>query len=42
MIGPGDPHWSTVPVHDVAELSVLALEKAQRGSYFIGAKPTAR
>jgi nucleoside-diphosphate-sugar epimerase len=45
MIGPGDQHWSTVHVDDLAELYVLALEKAPAGSYFIGAggaNPTVR
>ncbi|WP_097868722.1 NAD-dependent epimerase/dehydratase family protein [Streptomyces sp. rh34] len=45
MIGPGDQHWSTVHVDDLAELYVLALEKAPAGSYFLGAdgvNPTVR
>ncbi|MEV8613022.1 NAD-dependent epimerase/dehydratase family protein [Amycolatopsis sp. NPDC051373] len=45
MIGLGDQHWSTVHVDDLAELYVLAVEKAPRGSYFIGASganPTVR
>ncbi|WP_250853582.1 NAD-dependent epimerase/dehydratase family protein [Streptomyces rhizosphaericus] len=45
MIGPGDQHWSTAHVDDLAELYVLALEKAPAGSYFIGASganPTVR
>ncbi|MGW1795392.1 NAD-dependent epimerase/dehydratase family protein [Streptomyces sp. NPDC001984] len=45
MIGPGDQHWSTVHVDDVAELYILALEKASAGSYFLGASgmnPTVR
>lgn len=45
MIGSGDQHWSTVHVDDLAELYVLALEKAPAGSYFIGASganPTVR
>ncbi|SEB30171.1 Nucleoside-diphosphate-sugar epimerase [Streptomyces melanosporofaciens] len=45
MIGTGDQHWSTVHVDDLAELYVLALEKAPAGSYFIGtsgANPTVR
>ncbi|GAA1166045.1 NAD-dependent epimerase/dehydratase family protein [Streptomyces hebeiensis] len=45
MIGPGDQHWSTVHVDDLAELYVLALEQAPAGSYFIGAggsNPTVR
>ncbi|MFF8883533.1 NAD-dependent epimerase/dehydratase family protein [Streptomyces flaveolus] len=37
MVGPGDQHWSTVHVDDLAELYVLALEKAPAGSYFLGA-----
>ncbi|EHK86511.1 NAD-dependent epimerase/dehydratase [Saccharomonospora azurea SZMC 14600] len=40
MIGSGDQHWSTVHVDDLAELYVLALEKAPAGSYFIGASGT--
>ncbi|MFE0359488.1 NAD-dependent epimerase/dehydratase family protein [Streptomyces nigra] len=45
MVGPGDQHWSTVHVDDLAELYVLALEKAPAGSYFLGASgvnPTVR
>ncbi|MFE0930598.1 NAD-dependent epimerase/dehydratase family protein [Streptomyces mutabilis] len=45
MVGPGDQHWSTVHVDDLAELYVLALEKAPAGSYFLGAggeNPTVR
>ncbi|GAA0936055.1 NAD-dependent epimerase/dehydratase family protein [Pseudonocardia zijingensis] len=45
MIGPGDQHWTTVHVDDLAELYVLALEKAPAGSYLIGAggvNPTVR
>jgi nucleoside-diphosphate-sugar epimerase len=45
VVGPGDQHWSTVHVDDLAELYVLALEKAPAGSYFLGAggeNPTAR
>ncbi|MEU6181579.1 NAD-dependent epimerase/dehydratase family protein [Streptomyces coeruleorubidus] len=45
MVGPGDQHWSTVHVDDLAELYVLALEKAPAGSYFFGAggvNPTVR
>jgi len=45
MIGPGDQHWSTVHVDDLAELYTLALEKAPAGSYFLGASganPTVR
>ncbi|APY90205.1 epimerase [Streptomyces alfalfae] len=45
MVGPGDQHWSTVHVDDLAELYVLALEKAPPGSYFLGAggvNPTVR
>ncbi|MGW0818510.1 NAD-dependent epimerase/dehydratase family protein [Streptomyces viridiviolaceus] len=37
MVGPGDQHWSTVHVDDLAELYVLALEKAPAGSYYLGA-----
>ncbi|MEU5629762.1 MULTISPECIES: NAD-dependent epimerase/dehydratase family protein [Streptomyces] len=37
MVGPGDQHWSTVHVDDLADLYVLALEKAPAGSYFLGA-----
>ncbi|MFF4053793.1 NAD-dependent epimerase/dehydratase family protein [Streptomyces chartreusis] len=45
MIGHGDQHWTTVHVDDLAELYVLALEKAPAGSYFVGASgenPTVR
>ncbi len=45
MVGPGDQHWSTVHVDDLAELYTLALEKAPAGSYFLGASginPTVR
>ncbi|MDJ1134246.1 NAD-dependent epimerase/dehydratase family protein [Streptomyces iconiensis] len=45
MVGPGDQHWSTVHVDDLAELYVLALEKAPAGSYFLGTggvNPTVR
>ncbi|MFE9127310.1 NAD-dependent epimerase/dehydratase family protein [Streptomyces sp. NPDC007148] len=45
MVGPGDQRWSTVHVDDLAELYVLALEKAPAGSYFLGAggeNPTVR
>ncbi|GAB2809229.1 NAD-dependent epimerase/dehydratase family protein [Streptomyces daliensis] len=45
MVGPGDQHWSTVHVDDLAELYVLALEQAPAGSYFLGASgvnPTVR
>jgi nucleoside-diphosphate-sugar epimerase len=45
MVGPGDQHWSTVHVDDLAELYVLAMEKAPAGSYFLGAggvNPTVR
>ncbi|MEU7044494.1 NAD-dependent epimerase/dehydratase family protein [Streptomyces varsoviensis] len=45
MIGPGDQHWSTVHVDDLAELYALALEQAPAGSYFLGASglnPTVR
>ncbi|RBQ20282.1 epimerase [Spongiactinospora rosea] len=45
MIGHGEQRWSTVHVDDLAELYVLALEKAPAGSYFIGAagaSPTVR
>ncbi|WP_236795603.1 NAD-dependent epimerase/dehydratase family protein [Amycolatopsis sp. GM8] len=45
MVGPGDQHWTTVHVDDLAELYVLALEKAPAGSYFLGASgvnPTVR
>ncbi|MFE6049991.1 NAD-dependent epimerase/dehydratase family protein [Kitasatospora sp. NPDC056446] len=45
MIGSGEQHWSTVHVDDLAELYVLALEKAPAGSYFLGAggaNPTVR
>ncbi|MGA6159733.1 NAD-dependent epimerase/dehydratase family protein [Stenotrophomonas sp. NPDC087984] len=45
MVGPGDQHWSTVHVDDLAELYTLALEKAPAGSYFLGAggiNPTVR
>lgn len=45
MIGSGDQHWSTVHVDDLAELYVLALERAPAGSYFLGAggeNPTVR
>jgi nucleoside-diphosphate-sugar epimerase len=45
MIGPGDQHWSTVHVDDLAELYTLALEKAPGGAYFLGAggtNPTVR
>jgi nucleoside-diphosphate-sugar epimerase len=45
MIGSGDQRWSTVHVDDLADLYVLALEKAPAGSYFIGASgvnPTVR
>lgn len=45
MVGAGDQHWSTVHVDDLADLYVLALEKAPAGSYFLGASgvnPTVR
>ncbi|WP_134656305.1 NAD-dependent epimerase/dehydratase family protein [Streptomyces sp. H23] len=45
MIGHGDQHWTTVHVDDLAELYVLALEKAPAASYFVGASgenPTVR
>lgn len=45
MIGAGDQHWGTVHVDDLADLYVLALEKAPAGSYFLGASgvnPTVR
>ncbi|CAM5601470.1 NAD-dependent epimerase/dehydratase domain-containing protein OS=Streptomyces fumanus OX=67302 GN=GCM10018772_14960 PE=4 SV=1 [Streptomyces fumanus] len=45
MIGPGDQHWATVHVDDLAALYTLALEKAPTGSYFLGASgvnPTVR
>ncbi|MET9296625.1 NAD-dependent epimerase/dehydratase family protein [Streptomyces sp. NPDC003077] len=45
MIGPGDQHWSTIHVDDLAALYTLALEKAPAGSYFLGASgvnPTVR
>lgn len=44
-VGHGDQHWSTVHVDDLAELYVLALEKAPAGSYFLGVgggNPTVR
>lgn len=37
MVGSGHQHWSTVHVDDLAELYVLALERAPAGSYFLGA-----
>lgn len=45
MVGSGEQHWSTVHVDDLAELYVLALEKAPAGSYFLGTggeNPTVR
>ncbi|RAK25670.1 NAD-dependent epimerase/dehydratase family protein [Actinoplanes lutulentus] len=45
LIGDGTQHWATVHVDDLAELYVLALEKAPAGSTFIGVSgvnPTVR
>lgn len=45
LIGDGTQHWTTVHVDDLAELYVLALEKAAHGSVFLGVggqNPTVR
>ncbi|GLK17574.1 NAD-dependent epimerase/dehydratase family protein [Herbiconiux flava] len=45
LIGPGEQHWTTVFVDDLAELYVLAFDLAPAGSYYIGASgqnPTVR
>lgn len=45
LVGDGTQHWVTVQVDDLAALYVLALEKAEHGSTFIGANgnnPTTR
>ncbi|GAA4158605.1 NAD-dependent epimerase/dehydratase family protein [Shinella granuli] len=45
IIGGGEQHWTNVHVDDLAELYVLALDKAPAGTYLIGANgtnPTAR
>lgn len=40
IIGGGEQHWTNVHVDDLAELYVLALEKAPAGTYLIGANGT--
>lgn len=40
IIGGGEQHWANVHVDDLAELYVLALEKAPAGTYLIGANET--
>jgi len=35
LIGPGDQHWTTVHVDDLADLYVLALQKASRGERYL-------
>lgn len=45
LFGSGDQHWTTVHVDDLADLYVLALEKAPGGEAYIGANgqnPTVR
>ncbi len=45
LIGSGDQHWATVHADDLAELYVLALQKAPGGKAYIGASgqnPTVR
>lgn len=42
VIGSGDQHWASVHVDDLAELYVLAMEKAPAGTYLIGANATAQ
>lgn len=40
IIGGGEQHWTNVHVDDLAELYVLALERAPAGTYLIGANGT--
>jgi nucleoside-diphosphate-sugar epimerase len=40
IIGGGEQHWTNVHADDLAELYVLALEKAPAGTYLIGANGT--
>ena len=43
--GPGDQHWATVHVDDLAELYVAALERGEGGSFYLGVNgdtPTVR
>ncbi|RFA08901.1 epimerase [Subtercola boreus] len=45
LIGSGDQHWSTVFVDDLAELYILAFDKAAAGSVYLGVggeNPTVR
>ncbi|MEU4626827.1 NAD-dependent epimerase/dehydratase family protein [Actinoplanes sp. NPDC023801] len=45
LVGPGTQHWTSVHVDDLAELYVLALEKAESGSVYLGVSgqnPTVR
>jgi nucleoside-diphosphate-sugar epimerase len=45
LIGSGDQHWTTVHVDDLADLYLLALEKAPGGRAYVGASgqnPTVR
>ncbi len=45
LVGPGTQHWTSVHVDDLAELYVLALEKAESGSAYLGVSgqnPTVR
>jgi len=41
VVGGGQHHWGNVHVDDLANLYVLALEKAPAGTYLIGANPDA-
>ncbi len=45
LVGPGTQHWTSVHVDDLAELYVLALERAESGSVYLGVSgdnPTVR
>jgi len=45
LVGPGDQHWTTVHVDDLADLYLLALARGGRGQSYLGASgdnPTVR